>query len=41
MIDEERYEGEYPEDRFLRGIQNGLLIMAAVGIIYLLTRNLF
>lgn len=32
---------EYPEDRFLRGIANAFLLMAAIGMIYLLTRHLF
>jgi len=31
---------EYPEDHFLRGIGNGLFIMAMLSIVYLLTRHL-
>lgn len=32
---------EYPEDRLMRGIANGFLLMAAIGMIYLLTRQFF
>jgi len=31
----------HPEDRLIRGIANGFLLMAAIGMIYLLTRHFF
>jgi hypothetical protein len=31
----------HPEDRLMRGIANAFLLMAAIGMIYLLTRHFF
>lgn len=39
--DDDEIGGVPPEDRLMRAIANGFLLMAAIGMIYLLARHFF